>query len=99
MFVTFSNLVFTVLVYPLIGLGSNGSSGNFDILLLGLLLQAFYFTWCYYQFQPAFLKGKLVKAFVMSFLGVALWMVISMAPMAIFIYRGWDFYKMFFRMF
>ena len=99
LFVAFSNIVFTVLVYPLMGLAGDRRSGNFNFVFWGLFLQTVYFTWCYYQFQPALSKYKLLKSFSLSLSGVALWFVISVIPMSIYIYRSWDFYKMFFRMF
>ncbi|MHA4846903.1 DUF3667 domain-containing protein [Flavitalea antarctica] len=99
LFVTFSNLVFTLLIFPLHGLFGDGRETYNMFISLGLLLQVVYITWCYYQFLPA-KKGfsKLSRAFGLSLLGVVLWSLVTMTAIALYIYRSPAFVKFFTRM-
>jgi len=99
LFVTFSNLAFTVIVFPLKGLFGSGNAGANMFIYLGLLLQVIYFTWCYYQFLPS-RPGirKVLGAFGLSLLGVVLWSLVTMTAMALYIYRSPAFIDFFARM-
>ena len=99
LFVTFSNLVFTVLVFPLQGLfGAEKGVANIFVYL-GLILQVIYFTWCYFQFLPS-RPGfrKFMGCFGLSLLGVILWTLVTMTAMALYIYRSPAFVNFFTRM-
>jgi hypothetical protein len=97
LFVTFSNLVFTVLINPLKAVFRGGSAEGY-LVLGGLLLHVCYYTWCYYQFLPFTNGRKLLKSLLISVLVVALWSLVSMLAMALYLYRSWEFYKFFTRM-
>lgn len=97
MFVTFSLLVFTLLVFPLQGL-YRGSAAYKYFIYGGLLLQAIYYTWCYYQFLQYDSFGKGLKAFLVSLLSVVLWSVLTLCFIAIYIYRDLNFYQFFTQM-
>lgn len=98
MFVTFSNLVFTLIVFPFQGLFHD--SPTFKYFIYGAqLLQAIYFTWCYYQFMRYDSFGKGLKTFLVSVLAIVLWNVLTLSFMAIYIYRDANFYQFFTRMF
>jgi len=94
MFVTFSNLVFTLLVLPLQGL-YRGSPAFGYFVYGGLLLQAIYYTWCYYQLMQYRSFGKLVKVFLVSALAIFLWSIFAMSLMGLYIYRNAHFYEFF----
>ncbi|HTE23002.1 DUF3667 domain-containing protein [Flavitalea sp.] len=100
LFVTFSNLVFTVLIFPLQGMFGTGRGVANMFIFLGQLLQVVYITWCYYQFlpsRPGFLK--LLGAFGLSLLGVILWNLVTLTAVAIYMYRSPAFINFFTRMF
>jgi hypothetical protein len=92
LFVTFSNLFFTVFIYPLQG-AYRGTSFSRWLPLAGLLLQVIYYSWCYCQFIQA--DSSRVKAFGVSLLSVVLWVMVTTLAMSLYMYRGWDFYKFF----
>jgi hypothetical protein len=98
LFVTFSNLFFTLIVYPLQAV-FEGTALRVWLPFLGLLLQVVYYTWCYGRFTTT--THALVrwgKALAVSFTCVLSWMLLSMLIMSLYMYRGWDFYKFFVRM-
>ncbi len=98
LFVTFSNLFFTLIVYPLQSF-YKGTTVQASLPIVGLLLQIVYYTWCYGRFAdvpPA--RARWVKAFGVSFVAVLSWMLLSLLAMSLYMYRGWDFYKFFVRM-
>ncbi len=98
LFVTVSNLFFTLFIYPLRPLFSGTTFGAL-LPLLGLVLQGLYFTWCYGRFvDPPPAKARWLKAGAASFTSVFGWMLFSMLLMSLYMYRGWDFYKFFVRM-
>jgi uncharacterized protein DUF3667 len=99
-FVAFSNLAFTLIVYPLLGLAGGSGGRSAPATLVGLGLQVIYLTWCYYQFLPSPQRPlKLMAAFGISVLAIILWVVFTMTVMAIYIYRSWSFVDFFSRMF
>jgi hypothetical protein len=100
LFVTISNLIFTIIVFPLQGLFGGGDGKNNMFLALGLILQVIYFTWCYYQFLPS-RPGilKLPGALALSLLGVILWTLVTTTGMALYMYRSLSFVNFFTRMF
>ena len=79
MFVTFSNLIFTLVVHPLQAV-YRGDTIYLFLVYGGLLLQAIYFTWCYYQLQGYHSLGKLVKTFLVSTLAIARLRAIRSTP-------------------
>lgn len=100
LFVTFSNIAFIIIVYPLQGLNRSNSSMGMFALALGFILQILYLTWCYSRFLP--LNGRRVNplgAFVLSISGVCLWILLTMTVTALYIYRSPAFLNFFTRMF
>ncbi|RYG48076.1 MAG: hypothetical protein EOO01_13980 [Chitinophagaceae bacterium] len=98
-FITFSNLVFTVLIFPLQGLFGSGRGVAGFFVFLGLVLQVVYLSWCYYQFLPS-RPGtkKMLGAFGLSLLGVLLWSLVTMTAVALYMYRSPAFINFFTRM-
>ncbi len=94
MFVTFANLAFTLIVFPLQGVLRNTPWGTW-MPFLGLLLQAFYFTVAYKGMIQ--LKGfwPVTKIAVFSIIGIILWSVITLSSIAIYIVRNIHFYEHF----
>ncbi len=97
MFVAFSNLIFSLFVFPLARLAQNPAVSGM-ISLLAILLQVAYFTWALNGFLLLKTGGERAKSFFVSFTAILLWALFSMTIMAIYIYQGWDFYKFFTRM-
>jgi hypothetical protein len=97
MFVAFSNLIFTIIIFPLQGIFKTGS-GMFLVIMLGMLLQMLYFMWSLNGFLRLKTVGQRFKSFSVSFLSILLWALFSMTVMAVYIYQSWDFYKFFVRM-
>lgn len=94
MFVAFSNLIFSLVVFPL---ATRGGAGG-GIHLIALALQVIYFTWALNGFLKLVRIRDRFKSFTVSFMAILLWAIFSMTVMAIYIYQGWDFYKFFLRM-
>ncbi|RYG06578.1 MAG: DUF3667 domain-containing protein [Chitinophagaceae bacterium] len=99
LFVSFSNIIFTILIYPLLGQARGNQGAYYSILMMGILLQMIYLSWCYFQFQPNDSRFRLPKAIGLSLLGLFLWQVIYMLVISVYIYRDLNFYKFFVRMF
>lgn len=97
MFVAFSNLVFTAIIFPLQGIFKAGSAFGV-ILIAGMLLQAVYFSWSYNGLMQLKTTSERMKSFAVSSLCILLWALFSMMAMAVYIYQSWDFYKFFLRM-
>jgi Protein of unknown function (DUF3667) len=97
MFVAFSNLIFTILIFPLHTIFKSGSM-MFVIAIIGMLLQALYFTWSMNGFLQLKTASHRFKSFAVSFTCILLWALFSMTAMAIYIYQSRDFYKFFTRM-
>jgi hypothetical protein len=94
MFVAFSNLIFTLIVYPLFGYLS---AGKIPLWATGLAmtLQALYFGWSLNGFLQLNNSRQRVKSFIISLIAVILWAAFSLTMMAVYIYRSWDFYQFF----
>ena len=96
MFVAFSNLIFTIVIFPLQFIFKTGNA-MFIVILLGILLQMLYFMWSLNGFIQLKTTNQRFKSFSVSFLSVLLWAIFSMTAMAVYIYQSWDFYKFFLR--
>lgn len=94
MFVTFANLVFTLIVHPLQGL-FRGGPGYLWLVYGGLMLQVLYYTWAYYQLEGYRSFGKLAKSFFVSAFAIAFWSMLTMTFIALYIYRNGQFYEFF----
>jgi len=88
MFIAFSNLIFTLIVFPL---------GKW-ITPFAMILQALYLGWALNGFLQLNNTGQRLKSFGIAILVIILWAVFSITLMAIYIYRDWNFYEMFRRM-
>jgi Protein of unknown function (DUF3667) len=97
MFITFSNLIFLLLVFPLRSIFTN-TPENY-IILIGLVLQGLYLAWCLNGFLGLRSPASRTKSFAVIFLAIILWMVFTISAMAIYIYQNKDFYKFFTQMF
>ncbi|MES2774245.1 MAG: DUF3667 domain-containing protein [Bacteroidota bacterium] len=96
-FVPYSNLLFTIVVTPLITMAAN--SGFRGGLIGGaLLIQVLYFTWSFYSMLQLKSSWQLIRTFLVCLFSVMLWGLLVMVFMAIYLYRSWDFYKFFARM-
>jgi hypothetical protein len=96
MFVAFSNLVFTLVIFPLTALVNPTTS--FIITMLALLLQALYFAWGLNGFLQLRTAGQRFKSISVSLLIIILWAAFTMLASAIYIYQSKDFYQFFSRM-
>lgn len=96
MFVAFSNLVFTLLIFPLAGLLSPGMSALMSAF--AMILQVVYFTWALNGFLQLATMGQRFKSAAVSLLSIAMWAVFSLLATAIYIYQSIDFYQFFTRM-
>ena len=94
MFVAFSNLVFTFIIFPLAALLDTSDLSTF----IALLLQVCYFTWSLNGFLELTTAGQRAKSFFVSLLAIFLWSVFTITAMAIYIYQSRDFYQFFTRM-
>ena len=97
MFITFSNLFFAVLVFPLQAL-ARGTPVSPLITTFGLVLQVLYLGWSLNGFLNLRSSRSRLKSFGVSFLAILLWGVFSLLAMAIYIYQSGEFYKFFTRM-
>lgn len=93
MFTAFSNLFFGLIIFPLQKLLTERVGA-----IIGLSLQAFYFSWGYIQLMGATTFNKKSKAILVAALGIILWFLVSITLMAIYIYRSSSFYQFFTRM-
>lgn len=84
MFVSFSNLAFTLIVFPLQWI-FKGTPWAEMITSIGLLFQIIYFTYAYKAFIQ--LKGfwATFKVFIASFIGILLWVVITILLIAFYV--------------
>lgn len=96
MFVAFSNIIFTTVIFPLQSIFKTGNA-MFIVILLGILLQMLYFMWSLNGFLQLKTTSQRFKSFSVSFISVLLWAIFSMTAMAVYIYQSWDFYKFFLR--
>jgi Protein of unknown function (DUF3667) len=97
-FLTFSNLVFTLIVFPL---QSQFKSDEFNryFPFAAMALQAVYLSWCLNGFLELQTFGQRIKSALVSFLAIIMWFIFSLSILAIYIYQNKDFYKFFERMF
>ncbi len=81
MFVGFSNLAFTLIVFPLQDIFKNTS---WEVLMpaIGLILQVIYFAYAYKGFNQ--LKGfaASIKILILSFVGIFLWVALALLTFA-----------------
>ncbi|MBC7936231.1 MAG: DUF3667 domain-containing protein [Rhizobacter sp.] len=96
MFVAFSNLVFTVIIFPLAGLLKPGLSAYFTGI--AILLQVIYFTWALNGFLQLTTTGQRTKSFFVCLLAIFSWSLLSITSMAVYVYQDWNFYEFFTRM-
>ena len=96
MFVAFSNLVFTLIIFPLAGLLKPGLSAYFTAM--AILLQVVYFTWSFNGFLQLTSAGQRTKSFLVCLLAIFFWSLLSVTAMAIYVYQNWHFYEFFTRM-
>jgi hypothetical protein len=97
MFVAFSNLVFTRIVFPTQAIFPSGRA-MLMLITLGMIMQVMYFMWSMNGFLQLRAAGERFKSFSVSLLCILLWAAFSMTAMAVYIYQSWDFYKFFLRM-
>jgi len=96
-FVSFSNLAFTFLAFPLEALAKN-TPWLPIVPSIGLAIQIIYYTYAYKGFmQQSGIVGT-AKVFLQSFIAVVLWVVLTMMAMAIYIYQNSHFIDFFSRM-
>ncbi len=97
MFIAFSNLVFTLLVFPTQAIFRSGNA-MFSVILAGMVFQVLYFSWSLNGFLQLKKTGEQFKSFAVSLLCIVLWAVFSMTAMAVYIYQSRDFYQFFLKM-
>lgn len=97
MFITFSNLFFAMLIFPLQA-WARGTPAGALLTALGLILQALYLGWSLNGFLQLRSMVSRLKSFGVSLLAILVWVVFTLLAMAIYIYQSWDFYKFFTRM-
>jgi hypothetical protein len=97
MFVAFSNLVFTLIVFPTQAIFPSGRA-MLVVITAGMVLQVLYFMWSMNGFLQLRSSRARLKSFSVSLLCVLLWAAFSMTAMAVYIYQSWDFYNFFLRM-
>lgn len=95
MFVAFSNLVFTLIIFPLGALLGPGMSGSFTAF--AMLLQVVYFSLGLNGFLQLKTTGQRTVSFLVSLLAIGLWALFSITCMAVYIYQDWHFYEFFTR--
>ncbi len=98
MFITFANIVFTVLVFSLQSL-FKWTEFNHYFTYAALVLQAVYLGWCLNGFMQPDHAVQRAKSFLVSFLAIVLWFFLSLGTMAVYIYQSNEFYRFFERMF
>lgn len=96
MFITFSNLLFAILVFPLQAMARHTSAEPF-VVWIGLLLQILYLAWSLNGFLTLKTAGARTKSLGVSALAIILWMFLTLTGMAVYIYQSKDFYKFFSR--
>jgi hypothetical protein len=98
MFITFANIVFTVLVFPLQSL-FKGTEFSHYFTYAALVLLAVYLGWCLNGFLQLVLAVQRAKSFLVSLLAIVLWFFLSLGTRAVYIYQSKEFYRFFERMF
>jgi hypothetical protein len=98
LFLTFSNLIFTILVFPIQSLFSGADFVHY-FTYAALFLQALYLAWCLNGFLSLITLLSRLKSVLVSFFVIIFWMFFSMSLMALYIYQNKNFYQFFERMF
>lgn len=98
MFVSFANLAFSLLVFPLQALFKDTVWMSF-IPLIGFLFQIIYFVIAYKAFLE--LKGfwSIFKIILATIIGLMLWILLTQLGSAIYVYQNANFMDYFWRMF
>ncbi len=97
LFITYSNLIFTILVFPLQSI-YKGTDFVHYFTFAALFVQALFIAWCLNGFLSLSSFLSRLKSFLVSFFAIILWMVFSMSAMALYIYQNKNFYQFFERM-
>jgi hypothetical protein len=94
MFISFANLAFSLIVFPLQAI-FHGQSLIGSIKFLGFLLQWFYIVMAYRGFMQ--LKGfwPMLKIVFATLIGLMLWAMITVSAIAIYAYQNAHFYELF----
>lgn len=94
LFITFANLLFAVLVFPLQGLAWAMLDGRY-ITFGGLLIQAIYLSWALNGFLALRTTAQRIGSFLASLLTIILWLVFWINLMGLYIYQNENFYQFF----
>ncbi|MGV3764530.1 MAG: DUF3667 domain-containing protein [Chitinophagaceae bacterium] len=98
LFITFSNLLFALIVFPLAA-ALKGGTGLGMVYLFAFLIQAFYLSWGLNGFLQLKSFGERARSLGISFSGILLWVLLSQVAFAVYIYQSWNFPQYFTRMF
>ncbi len=90
MFVSFANLAFSLIVFPLQAM-SKGVLNAGLINLLGLVLQWFYFSFAYSGFMNVKGFSQYLKVFLATLIVLILWSVLTILSIAVYSYQSWNF--------
>ncbi len=94
MFISFANLAFTLVVFPLQAI-LKGTPWVGMVNLIGLLLQAFYFTIAYKGLMQIKGAWPTAKVAIFSLLAVLIWSILSISMIAFYVVRNAHFYEFF----
>jgi hypothetical protein len=89
LFITFSNLVFAMVVFPLMKF-ARFPGAAWIMPLFGVLAQAIFLTWCLMGFLRLESIWQKVKAGLVSFLSLVAWVAFSIYAQAVYIVQGFD---------
>lgn len=98
LFITFSNLLFALIVFPLAA-ALKGGTGLGMVYLFAFLIQALYLSWGLNGFLQLKSVGERARSLGVSFSGILLWVLLSQVAFAVYIYQSWNFPQYFTRMF
>ena len=98
LFITFSNLLFALLVFPLAGV-LKGTAGLGILYLAAFVVQALYLAWGLNGFLQLKTVGERARSLAVGFSGIVLWVLLSQLVFGIFIYQNRNFLQYFTRMF
>ncbi|HRD56770.1 MAG TPA: DUF3667 domain-containing protein [Ferruginibacter sp.] len=97
MFVAFSNLIFTLIIFPLIGWIGNKGLG-FGLTFIAMLLQGIYLGWALNGFLQLKTFLQRFKSMSVAILTIFLWAIVSVMSVAFYIYQNSHFLDFFTRM-